>query len=388
MIIKNIFTDEMRANAKRLDGVKHVNEVAGGSQASNSEALSRFKEWSESPAYEVWLSEDAKKKAELKSQNAGKHFAQTEEERQVELTAAHENTLKATRELMGEDYRTEKQRFADAFNDVSGDFKEALKNKGTMYANQTELTNEDIAYDTIENMADAYDGLKADLEAHYSGDVLEVLKGALDEAYESAFESNILNPIKDIFDEKFHQLQPDDLFGNGLKISAKDQDYLQERLSEWIGFEERKEIRTEQLKEGTASFYELLSDKDKWHDKETVSGIIFDAVENYGNVKPTYLSEDRRKADKEYADKLAKEIADRVNKWHTYDPDQKGKDDEGNPLLIAKDGSAFYDKFNASIYDAVKSAGGWYSIDLSMIEDGKELWRSYMEGRKNAEKTS
>ena len=28
------------------------------------------------------------------------------------------------------------------------------------------------------------------------------------------------------------------------------------------------------------------------------------------------------------------------------------------------------------------------STDLSMIEDGKELWGSYMEGRKNAEKTS
>lgn len=349
------------------------------------EIKAKLKAWMETPEYEVWLSEDAKRLAEIKEKSKNLEQSASQKDLRGNLSEMANAIDAETREISGTDktanvasdaLREEKERYANVFNEVSGNFKDGLKNKGTMYANQTELYADEIDYDTINKMMDSYDALGEELKTRYAGEELETYQNALDEAYNDAFENNILNPIKHVFDEKFYQLSSQNPLGSGTAISMTDKDALTRRIGDIMAYEAEKSHRNAALEAGTKGFYDLLSDKEAWHDRVKVNDTIRESVGNYSTVKPTYMNDGALAAAKEAANKIAKELSDKVAEKYAYNPD-KFKSEYEKATKFDGDAKTLF-----SMESVIRQAGGWYTFDFSKVENADAIWAKFLEDTK------
>ncbi len=255
----------------------------------------------------------------------------------------------------------EYQTYQQSFQDITADFKNSLKNKGVMYANQTELTEEDIDYKAIDKLQETYRAFSEGLEMRYSGDELDEHKARLDDAYNRVMEEEVLNPIRHIFSEKSYQLQPIGIIGSETTITMADKGLLQEKVSDLIALDAEKTVRSEKLEEGTQDFYQLLFDKTAWKDAEKVKSVLQESVKNYCAIQPAYMDNDSLKAAKQAADQIAKEISDKYAEAHKLKEDTE------------VDG------------ENVIAGTGVFTIDFTKTAGLEKLWESMLEGLRNKE---
>ncbi len=255
------------------------------------------------------------------------------------------------------------------FDDISAGFKDSFMGKAVAFDySHSDITSADISFDTIGKMADAYDRTKTDIEANYTADEAKIRMDALDEAYESSFSNNILNPIKETFDTKFNVIEPNaGITGYTLETDSKET--LLNEISTQLSMEARKRNATEALTEGTKDFYALLDEPSKWHDADYVSDVIKKSVDNYSAVKEVNRDDSAYFAAKAAADAIAKEISDKYAAAHTYDPDKyKEVMEDENASEAAK-----------AFEEVLKTGGGIYSIDFKAITDLND-WMERLRG--------
>lgn len=325
------------------------------------------------PAWQVALGERRVAREDHVSKKEGAR-AQSEEAATVEISKAAQDKYAQSVGKAGDAdsldaaakaYREAFDAAADGFADFSdkitiGDY------------NHDDVSAEDIDLGVIDRMEDLYESYQEKIRSSYSGEEMEEHLKRLDDAYNGAFESKILDPLKRIYEDKADFFHPSDVEHMGSwTMEAYDASVLLDNISNFMINEAIKRQQTGRLQEGAKDFFSLSEDSSRWHDVEDVKGVLGGFMDSYASVKQVNVSAYVSKYDKMYADALSKKLSDQYEAMLAYREERLGlgEDGEGDGN---ESGNAYAEALNAFPIK-MASGSGLYVVDVSKIQGLDEM---------------
>ena len=311
--------------ARATGSAINVHDIVTEETDEQKEMKLRLKEWAESPAGKMTLSHDAQKL--LKGTADTK--AQVGEE--IDISNYH------------------------PFTDIADEFRNTLNEAGMtigLYEYSDGLDAAHINTDVIDRMEQQYRDLKKEIEESCTGDELESRLKKLDEDFDSAFEQKIIDPIVNRLSQRLEMFRPDEDgdIKNAAKGSASRQGF-EEYMSHYISAQRVKRSAYPGMEESAEKFLDFARDKSSWHDTDRVKNALLDTAKSQESAiyKSTNDEKGSRLArDKEWADAIAKKIADKYNRQQSLDKDLSEEPDDTN--ILASLGKSFVKTSGDMIY--------------------------------------
>jgi hypothetical protein len=265
----------------------------------------------------------------------------------------------------GNTYRSAFSDAAAAFADFSG------KITSGAYS-QNDVSVSDLNFDALDQMQQLYKDYESSINASYTGSEREAYLNQLNQAYDQAFQSQILDPIKKAYDDKLYFYRPDsEETMSSIRATSTSMDNLNTMVSNYLASQAIDRKYTDILTDGTKDFYALANDSSKWHDTDQIKNVLTDSMNVYSSVKEVTAGSAEREAAKAAADAAAKKISDQYAEQLAYREEKLG---------LTKNGELVYDESEqaTSISNYITGGtGGFYVLDFGKIPDIESLIPKY-----------
>jgi hypothetical protein len=262
--------------------------------------------------------------------------------------------------------------YRSAFSDAAATFADFSGKITSGAYSQNDVSVSDLNFDALDQMQQLYKDYESSINASYTGSEREAYLNQLNQAYDQAFQSQILDPIKKAYDDKLYFYRSDsEETMSSIRATSTSVDNLNTMVSNYLASQAIDRKYTDILTDGTKDFYALANDSSKWHDTDQIKNVLTDSMNVYSSVKEVTAGSAEREAAKTAADAAAKKISDQYAEQLAYREEKLG---------LTKNGELVYDESEqaTSLSNYITGGtGGFYALDFDKIPDIESLIPKY-----------
>ncbi|GEM_PF-6827283 len=327
------YFDYLKSNGQ----VVRIGDIRNQDSEEMKKIKEGLKEWMETPAAKLQLSHEAKaiakQKMSFSTTDAKEEFKGVDtsgySESQKREIEELEEYIKAqgTPETRRADIRNALNDNTNPFIEIADEFRKTLNEPGmklSLYEYSDGLDADHIRTDVIDRMEEQYQDLKKGIQNSFNGPEREEMLKRLDDSFNNAFEQKIIDPIARRLEDRLSFFKPEEEGHTQSRSGYADREGFEDIMSRYIQTERLKRSMYPDMEASAEKFLDLAGNTSSWHDTEKIKSVLMDTAKQQDAIISVPKDNSRLAHDKEWADRLAKEISDKYNKEHSLDKEEKG----------------------------------------------------------------